>query len=662
MAQSQQQSGTSTSPAALKGMSLEELSQIEVTSPSREPRPAFRSPVAIFVITGEDIRRAGVRTIPDALRLAPGVEVAQIDGSKWSVGIRGFGSRLSRDVLVLIDGRTVYTPLFAGTYWEVQDTLLEDIDRIEVIRGPGGTIWGPNAVDGVINIITKSTKDTQGAYAEAGGGSYEQGYLAARYGGDAGNGLTWRVYAKAFDRGPESHPDHDNFDDWRGTQGGFRMDWGQGRDSFTLQGDVYGQEDGERVGLSTYVPPANSVTDGNADLNGANVLFRWSRQLGENNNFQLQAYYDQTDRYEPNLGENRYTEDLDFQDRTKLPWRQELLYGVEGRASDGHFLDVISGLVFSPAHRDDTLLSGFLEDNIDLVDGKLLLTLGSKVLKTNYTGFEGEPSARLLWTPTDKQSFWLAYTHAVRTPSDAEEDFYLSSLIGETSTGIPVFARFNANPVFAPEQLNGYELGYRRMIGRKLYIDFASFFNHYHDLFSEDLAGNFFVENGLPFPVTVQPGVHVLLPAQFRNSLYGNTAGGEIAPEWRPASFWRLRGSYSFLHMDLHKVPDAIVAQTPEAVEGSSPQDEVSIDSSFDLPRRLQLDLVYRYVSALPALNVPAYSTGDVRLAWRLKKHLELSVVGRNLFQPSHIEDVYDPGPPIGIVRNVFASVAWLSQ
>ena len=210
-------------------MSLEELSQIEVTTPSKEPVKAFQTPAAIYVITGEDIRRSGATSIPEALRLAPGVEVARIDGSKWSVGIRGFGTRLSRSVLVLIDGRSVYTPLFAGTYWEVQDTLLEDIDRIEVIRGPGGTIWGPNAVNGVINIITKSTKDTQGTFVSVGGGNEEQGFANFRYGGGNDKGLTYRVYAKGYTRGPEYHVvDHANFDDWRGVQSGFRMDWAKG--------------------------------------------------------------------------------------------------------------------------------------------------------------------------------------------------------------------------------------------------------------------------------------------------------------------------------------------------------------------------------------------------------------------------------------------------
>jgi iron complex outermembrane recepter protein len=658
------QGGPSQSgPGTLKDLSLEELSQIEVTSPSKEPTPAFRSPVAIYVITGEDIRRSGVTTIPDALRLAPGVEVAQIDASKWSIGIRGFGTRLSRDVLVLIDGRTVYTPLFAGTYWEVQDTLLEDIDRIEVIRGPGGTIWGPNAVDGVINIITKSTKDTQGVYASAGGGSEEQGFFNARYGG-TGDGITWRTYVKGFSRGPEYHEDGDNFDGWRGIQGGFRMDWtGGGRDAFTLQGDIYEQKDGEQVSLSTYTPPANLTLNGYENLSGGNVLFKWKRTISDGNDFQLQVYYDRTDRLEPNLGDNRDTFDVDFLERTRLGARQELSYGVGARVSAGRFDEIGSGLVFFPFHRTDYLLSGFLQDDINLIDGRLMLTAGTKVLNTNYThGLGFQPSVRLLWTPTDKQTLWTSFTHALRTPSDAEEDFYLSSVIGAEPTGTPIFARFNANPHFAPEQLNASELGYRRIIGKKLYFDLAGFFNHYHDLFSEDVTGGFSVQSTLPFPASAPPPTYLLLPAQFQNGLYGATYGGEIAPEWRPTPFWRLRGSYSFLRMSLKTAATTAIPLSPAQDEGSSPQHEASIDSGFDISKKLQLDLIYRYVSALPYQSVRGYSTGDTRLGYRIGRHAEISVTGQNLFQPNHVEYVGDPSGPVAIRRSVYASLAWVTK
>ena len=651
----------SSGAAELKRLSLEELSQIEVTTPSKEPQSAFQAPVAIYVITGDDIRRSGATTIPEVLRLAPGVQVARIDGNKWSVGIRGFGTRLSRSVLVLIDGRSVYTPLFAGTYWEVQDTLLEDIERIEVIRGPGGTIWGPNAVDGVINIITKSTKDTQGTYASVGGGNEEQGFFNYRYGGGDGKGLTYRVYAKGYTRAPEYHLNAGSFDDWRGVQSGFRIDWAKNdRDSFTLQGDLYKQEDGERVQLGNYTPPSESTIDGNADLSGGNLLARWTRKISDTNNFQLQAYYDRTNRYEPNLGELRDTFDIDVVDQLKLTSRHQIIFGAGARFSDGRFLEAGSGLVFDPADRLDYLISGFFQDDIGVVDGKLALTVGSKVLRTNFTGAVFEPSARLLWTPTKKHTFWTSVTHAIRTPSRAEHDFYLSSYLGPGPGGLPFFARFNANPNFSPEQLNGYEFGYRTLLGKTFYVDFAAFWNHYHDLFSQDLVGPITVENTLPFPEPVPPPTHTIITAQFENDLYGFTTGQEIAPEWRPTSFWRLRGSYSFLNMNLSKASGAALGGTPASIVGSSPKHEVVGQSSFDVAKKLQIDLVYRYVSALPAQSAPSYSTGDARVAWRFHRRLELSLVGRNLFQPWHVEYAADPGGPVAVKRSAYASVSWV--
>jgi iron complex outermembrane receptor protein len=639
----------------LKQLTLEELSQIDVTTPSKQPETALRAPVAIYVITGEDIRRSGVTTIPDALRLAPGVEVAQLDQDKWSVGIRGFGTRLSRSVLVLIDGRSVYTPLFAGTYWEVQDTLLEDIDRIEVIRGPGGTIWRPNAVNGVINIITKSTADTQGSFASAGGGNVEQGFANFRYGGATRNGLTYRVYGKAFTRGPAHHGDRDNFDDWRGAQSGFRMDWKRGdQDDFTLQGDLYAQRDGERVSLGNYVPAFERTFDGNADLSGGNLLARWTRKLSAENSFQLQAYYDRTNRYEPNFGERRDTFDIDFVQRVSAGNRHHLNYGFGARFSDGRFLEVGSGLVFTPANRLDYLVSAFVDDDIQLLQNRVVLSLGSKLLRTNFDSFEAEPSVRLLWTPTERQTFWAAFTRAIRTPSRAEHDFYLSSFLGPG-----LFARFNANPQFAPEQLNGYETGFRSLITKNVFVDLVGYWNHYHDLFSQDLAAPAAPETNLPFPEPVPPPPHTIITAQFRNDLRGFTTGSEIAPEWRPTSNWRLRASYSLLNMNLKKAPGTALGGTPASVAGSSPRHEATAQSSLDLTKRLLVDLVYRYVSALPAVSAPAYSTGDVRAAWRAGNGFELSVAGRNLLQPRHVEFAGDPGLPVAIRRSAYVSLAW---
>ncbi len=646
-----------TGPAALKNLTLEELSQIEVTTPSKEPVKAFNTPAAIFVITGEDIRRSGATCIPEALRLAPGVEVARIDASTWSIGIRGFGSNLTRSVLVLIDGRTVYTPLFDGTYWDVQDTMMEDIDRIEVIRGPGGTIWGPNAVNGVINVITKSAKETRGTLVSAGGGNFEQGFLDARYGGGNGDDFSYRVYGKGFTGGPEYHQDGQNFDDWRSAQAGFRMDWQPDhRDTFTLQGDVYDEEAGESVQATSYTAPYSQTIDSNAALSGENVMARWERVVNDGNEIHLQAYWDRTDRQEANFAEVRNTFDIDFLQRVRLPYHQQVSWGLGARVDPVDDTEVVSGLQFLPLKRTDYLFTAFVQDEIGLVDRRLSLIVGTKLLRTNFTSADPEPSARLLWTPSEKQTVWAAFTHALRTPSDAEENFYLLGLVGILPNGTPYLARFNPNPNFAPEQLNGSELGYRHLFGQTLYVDIAAFYNHYHDLFSEDVTGTPYMED-TPAPP------HLLLPAQFQNGLDAYTKGVEIAPEWRPANSWRLRASYSYLHMDVYNRPQSgSVIQLPTApiTAGSSPQNQVSIQSALDLSKRLQLDLDYRYVSALPGLSVPAYSTGDARLGWRFIPQFELSLVGQNLFQPWHLEYAgTDPGPPIGIRRSVYARLTW---
>ena len=642
-----------TSPAALKNLSLEELSQIEVTTPSKEPVKASQSPVAIYVITGEQIKHSGATSIPEALRLAPGVEVARIDSNKWSIGIRGFGTRFSRGVLVLIDGRTVYSTLLAGTYWEVQDTNMDDIDRIEVIRGPGGTIWGPNAVNGVISVITKDSKDTQGMQASAGGGNVEQGFAGFRYGGGNGSDLTYRIYGKGFTRAPEEHPDHRNFDDWRAAQAGFRMDWNiDARDSFTVQGDIYTEEAGESVVATSYTAPYSQVVDANADLSGGNVMARWKRTVNDGNDIQIQAYYDRTNRYEPNFGERRNTFDVDFLQRLRLPWRQHVSWGLGARASLADDLEVVSGLSFLPNKRTDQLETAFVQDEISLVENRLSLIVGTKMLRTNFFNFGLEPSGRLLWTPNQKETIWAAYTHALRTPSDSEENFYLTGYIETLPNGTPYFARFNANNHFAPEQLNGYEIGYRRLIGANLYIDFAGFYNHHHDLFDEEIIGAPYLED-TPAPV------HFLLPAQFGNGLLGTTKGFEIAPEWKLRDVWQLRGSYSFLQMDLEKSPHSLDVGTAPGIVGSSPRHEATIQSTFNLSKKISLDLIYRYVAALPAQLVPAYSTGDARLGWRISRGFELSLVGQNLFQPFHPEDGGDPGPLVGIRRSAYAKLTW---
>lgn len=638
---------------SLKSLTLEQLGNIEVTTTSKEPEQVWKTAAAIYVITQQAIQRSGVRTLPDALRLAPGVEVAQIDSNKWSVGIRGFGSRLSRDVLVMIDGRTVYNTLLAGTYWEVQNVLLADVDRIEVIRGPGATIWGPNALNGVINIITKTSKDTHGTLVEAGGGSVEEGFLNARYGGSYGNDLNYRVYGLTFDRGPEYHADHDNYDSWRALQGGFRTDFSPNtRDILTVEGDMYREGAGETVTATTYAPPYSQILRGTEFLSGGNILARWSRTQGPGKDFQVQAFYDRTDRREPNFADYRNTFDIDFLDRFRLPGREQISWGLGARASTGTNPTIVSGLSFSPRTRTDTLYTGFVQNEIEAVHNQLYISLGTKLIKTNYTGVDAEPSARLLWTPTKQQTVWAAFTRALRTPSDAERAFYLLGLVGVESNGTPFFARFNPNPDFKSEDLDGYEIGYRKLFRQTVYLDISTFLNHYSDLFSEDIIGPPYVETN-PQPT------HILLPADFGNGLVGTTKGVEFAPEWQVLKFWRLGAAYSFLEMQLKKGPNSMDVGTAPVVEGSSPRHQLTAESDFTMTKAFTFDLTLRYVSALPKLSINPYTTGDARFAWHWKNGFEFAVVGRNLLQPYHFEYPSDPGPNVGIKRSVYGQFTW---
>ncbi len=357
--------------ARLTRLSLEQLGNTDVTTVSKEPTKLNRTPAAIYVITQEDIRRSGATSIPEALRLAPGVEVSRIDSHRWSLGVRGFESNLSRSVLVLIDGRSVYTPLFAGVYWEVQDTLLEDIERIEVIRGPGGTIWGANAVNAVINIITKKASETHGVFASTRGGSLDQGFFGFRYGGGNSKNLDYRVYSKAFSRGPEFHPELQHFDRWRMAQAGFRTDWEpKSRDTLTLQGDLYNNDAGEKVGILTYSPPATTYLQRDAELSGGNLVGRWQRIINDGSHLQLQAYYDRTNHYEPSYGEKRDTFDIDFLDHLRLPKRQNVLWGAGGRISPSDFIQRTPAIVFNP-HVTDKLYSLFAQDEIGVVKDRL---------------------------------------------------------------------------------------------------------------------------------------------------------------------------------------------------------------------------------------------------------------------------------------------------
>jgi iron complex outermembrane receptor protein len=637
----------------LKGLSLEELGNIEVTTASKGPVKLSQTAAAIFVITQEDIRRSGVRSLPEALRLAPGVDVAQIDSVKWAVGIRGFQSRLSRDLLVLIDGRSVYDPLFHGVYWEVQDTLLEDIDRIEVIRGPGGTIWGANAVNGVINIITKNAKDTRGTLVSAGGGSVNQGFLDFRQGGGNDNGFNYRIYGKGVDTGPEYHPDHQPFDDWRRAQGGFRTDWDINADnSLTIQGDIYDGVAGEDVRITSLTPPSAQAVQKNAQLSGGNLLTRWQRKLKGGSDVQVQAYYDRVSRLQSNQAEYRNTFDVDFVHHVPMH-RQDFIYGVEARLSPASLPAIVPTYVFTPEERTDQLYTAYAQDSFSLVPDKLSLTAGAKLLHSSFVGFDVEPSARLLWTPTPRQTVWAAITRAVRTPSDIEDTLQTTSLLSANpvSANPVAYSVTQGNGRFTSETLIGYEAGYRSVLSKTFSLDIAAFYNSYDHLQS--------LEPGTPFTEDLAGTQALIYPYFNGNGIKGTTSGIEIAPDWKPTSWWRLQGSYSLLDMDLRTAQGSQDTITVRSDVGSSPHHQARIQSFFDLSRNVELSLTFRYVGDLPFYLVRGYETGDARIAWRPVQHVEFAVVGQNLLQPHHPEFGGDPGALVGIRRSVFASLTF---
>ena len=522
----------------LTKLSVEELSNLRVSVVAKIPQSQSATPAAIDVVTGDEIRRAGITSFAEALRLAPGALVARANSNRWAVGIRGFASTLSRSVLVMIDGRSVYTPLFAGTYWETQDTLLADVDRIEVMRGPGGTLWGANAVNGVVNLLTKSATDTQGFYVEAGGGTEELGFGGARYGGSLGDSAAYRVYAKYFKRGPAYHPDGSDFDGWHMGQGGFRLDWDTGaRDTVTFQGDLFTGRLGQRRVVAQYSPPSSVVVEKDADVSGGNLLGRWRRTLGGDSAFAAQVYYDRTYRAEAYLTETRDTFDLDLQHNLS-PFRgHDFVWGLGYRASADQ-TEGVPAPFFDPADRTNQLWSAFLQDEISLAGDKLRLSVGAKLEHNDYSGFEIQPSARLLWAAGSKQSVWLAASRAVRTPSRADTDQIQTVFLGPSQ---PLFVRAVGDKEFRSETAVVFEAGYRVRPLERLGLDFAGFYNSYDHL----LGGRI----GTPFVESLPPPPRLVVPVLFGNLLEGETYGAELAVEARPLTRWQLSGTYAFLRV-----------------------------------------------------------------------------------------------------------------
>jgi len=633
-------------PADLTTIGLEAVMNLEVTSVSKKPERLMDAAAAVQVITSEDIRRSGATTLPDLLRLVPGVQVARANSSTWAVGVRGFTSTLSRSLLVLIDGRSVYSPLFAGVYWDVQDVILNDIDRIEVIRGPGATLWGANAVNGVINIITKSAQATQGSYASLRGGNEDRAVATGRFGWRTKSDVAIRTYAKYSDRDAEFHQNGDDFDAWHLGLAGFRADADRGEQNhLTLQGDLYSGKAGQREAITTYTSPFIQLVEKDADLSGGHLLGLWKHRLKEGSDTTLQFYYDRTHRRQPNFREDRNTLDVEFRHDLRFS-RHELLWGAGYRLTSDDTGGVPT-IQFLPAGRTDDIWSAFVQDEIRLVPSKWTLTLGSKFERNDYSGFNVQPSVRVLFSPASRHVLWSAVSRALRVPSRVESDLTLTAFVEPTT---PTFARLIGSKDFKPERLTAYELGYRLQATERLFVDLALFQNDYARLLS--------LEPGVPFTETSPPPSHTVLPLGFGNGMTADARGAELSLDWHPAGRWRLAGSCSFLEIDLLPSSDSLDTTTENATEGSSPRRMASLRSSLDLPRNFGLDVTLRYVGRLPSKSVDAYTEMDVLFSRRLGGGFELAVAGQNLLAPHHAEFAGGSAGTVEVERSVYGRIA----
>ncbi|WP_166405148.1 TonB-dependent receptor plug domain-containing protein [Desulfonema ishimotonii] len=643
--------------ANLTEMSIEVLMNVEILSAAKKLQPVSESAAAVFVITSEDIRRSGALTVPDLLRTVPGLQVARINNSKWAISSRGFGGQQANKLLVLIDGRTVYSPLYSGVYWDAQDVMPEDMERIEIVRGPGAALWGANAVNGVISILTKSAEKTQGGLISGGFGSEGGGFGATRYGGRLAETVWYRLYAKYLNRDSTLSADGEwKNDSWNVLRGGGRMDWQvSDRDHLTLQGDIYDGENGNMQPVASLSPPYDSHSFHETKYSGANLLTRWTRTFSGTSEMALQLYYDRTKRTSTVVNDRYETLDLDFQHRFDLGDRQEIIWGGGYRLIWDDLQNTSGNNTFDPESRTTQLFNGFVQDEITLVENCFSIILGAKAEHNDYSGFEFQPGFRWHWKPATGHALWGAVSRAVRTPSRAENDalFYqtVSPPFSSLNPGpVPVVVSFQGSDAFESEELIAYEMGYRFQAAKSFSADIAVFYNDYGNLRTVE-------PDGIDFSNYPR---HVVANYTGANKMSGESYGVEVALDVRVTDRWRLRGAYSFLRVMLH--PDADSGDfISEVTEGFDPRHQFSLRSSLDLPWGLEWDIGGRYVDNLTGYDVQSYVAVDTRLSWSPRPGVEFSVVGQNLNDPVHFElapSLYNV-VATEAVRSVYAKLTW---
>jgi iron complex outermembrane receptor protein len=641
-------------PPDLTQKSLEDLMNIEVTSVSKKEQRTSQVAAAVFVISKKDIRHSGALNIPDLLRMVPGLDVAQIDIGKWAISARGFNGQYSNKLLVLIDGRTVYTSIFAGVFWDSQNVSLDTIERIEVIRGPGAAVWGSNAVNGVINIITRSANDTQGGYLNAGLGTQTTGSETISYGGKAHGIGAYRISAEGFHYNSlPTFSGLDGKDDWRVIHGGFRTDSAlSARDSLTTEGDAYQGIAGEIATTPVSLLPSETATVALHDIySGWNLLGRWNRTISSRSDTSLQVYFDRTNRADTTYSLGVNTFDIDFQQHVLLGERQDIVWGLGYRLSSddtGYALRIS----YTPEDRYTRLFSVFGQDEIVIRPDRLHLSLGGRVEHNDYTGFDFQPSARMVWTPDSKNTVWGAISGAERTPSRSDTAIRVNyaALPGPT---LPVLVSLFGNPNKKNERLTAFEVGYRNAWTSQFSVDATAFYNRYRDVDSVE-----------PRPISLEANpapVHILVPSLFGNGLHGETHGIELFANWNVTSFWNLSPGYSFISMHLHPFAGSQDFADASGDEGGTPDHQAQLRSNVRLPHNLQWNTSAYFVNRLPAVSIPSYTRVDTGLIWHAGERVSMSVVGQNLLKNLHPEYA---GPSATVQtdlmrRAAYAKITW---
>jgi len=622
----------SAESSELTELHFDDLMKLPVTSVSKRETQLSESPAAITVVTREDIAQSGATTLPELLRFVPGVEVSRNSAKEWAIGIRGFSDELANKVQVLIDGRSIYSAAVGGVHWHDQDVVLEDIERIEIIRGPGATLWGANAVNGVINIITQSAKDTQGGLAVMGYGTQEQPLAAFRYGAEPAAGLNYRIYGKYYDRPASTQEDGSKADDaWSGARGGFRVDWSpSAANLFTLQGDYYAGRLHEVSEIPVLTPPFSEIEHAVDHDDSQNLIARWTRSVNDTSQFTAQLYYDHA-----HVGdeERRDTYDLDMQQHFALGQRHDCVIGA-GYRSTRDDIAPTPLVVVEPQRREQSLVNFFLQDSIALVVDKLTLTLGSKFEHTPFTGFEYQPSARLLWRADEGQIFWGAVSRAVRTPTRLERDGLRNTQAEAPAT---LFADFG-NPQLQSEELLAYEAGYRLTSIKQSSLELATFYNRYDRLVA--------YEPSAPFLEAIPPPLHIVEPSIAQNSVNGHSYGAELAVRRQLGAKWRLSGGYSWLQ-----------ARFRPGYEDDNPAHQFFLLVHGALAPALELNSSLSYFSATSA--VASYLRWDLGLTWHPVRPLELSLTGQNLLKHYHREFDAGADAQFRIPRSVIGKLVW---